>query len=82
MVKTVRERRMIMANRRYITIETAPELFGKTVGCFRGKFYYYPLRVIQMGEDGCYFVVDRNNVAMSVNENERIPYDFIVKEIE
>ena len=69
-----------MANRRYITLETAPELIGKTVDCFKRMGHFYPLRVIQMGEDGLYFVVDRNSVAMPIDENDRIPYDFIVKE--
>ena len=71
-----------MANRRYITLETAPELIGKTVDCFKRRSYYYPLRVIQMGEDGRYFVVDRNSVAMPINENDQIPYDFVVQESE
>lgn len=69
-----------MANRRYITLETASELVGKTVDCFKRLWLYYPLRVIQMGTDGQYFVVDRNSEAMPINENDRIPYDFIVKE--
>ena len=71
-----------MANRRYITLETAPELIGKTVDCFKRMGKFYPLRVIQMGEDGLYFVVDRNSVAMPINENDRIPYDFVVQESE
>lgn len=69
-----------MANRRYITLETAPELVGKTVDCFKRRSHYYPLRVAKMGNDGMYFVVDRNSVAMPIDENDRIPYDFIVKE--
>ena len=69
-----------MANRRYITLETAPELIGKTVDCFKRMGHFYPLRVIQMGEDGLYFVVDRNSVAMPIDENDRIPYDFVVRE--
>ena len=69
-----------MANRRYITLETAPELLGKTVDCFKRMFHYYPLKVIQMGKDGPFFIVDRNDVAMPINENDRIPYDFVIKE--
>lgn len=71
---------MNMPNRRYITLETAPELIGKTVDCFKRMGHFYPLRVIQMGEDGLYFVVDRNSVAMPINENDQIPYDFVVQE--
>lgn len=71
---------MTMPNRRYITLETAPELIGKTVDCFKRMGHFYPLRVIQMGEDGLYFVVDRNSVAMPIDENDRIPYDFVVQE--
>ena len=52
-----------MANRRYITLETAPELIGKTVDCFKRMGHFYPLRVIQMGEDGLYFVVDRGGTS-------------------
>lgn len=69
-----------MPNRRYITLDTAPELIGKTVDCFKRMWHYYPLRVIQMGQDGQYFVVDRNSVAMPIDENDQIPYDFVVKE--
>lgn len=68
-----------MANRRYITLETAPELVGETVDCFKRRSNYYPLRVAQMGKYSQYYVVDRNSVAMPINENDRIPYDFIVK---
>lgn len=71
---------MNMPNRRYITLETAPELIGKTVDCFKRMGHFYPLRVIQMGEDGLYSVVDRNSVAMPINENDQIPYDFVVQE--
>ena len=71
-----------MPNRRYINLDTAQELIWKTVDCFKRRSYYYPLRVIQMGEDGRYFVVDRNSVAMPINENDQIPYDFVVQEIE
>ena len=67
-----------MANRRYITLETAPELLGKTVDCFKRKMHFYPLRVIQI--TGRYYILDRNSVAMPINYNDRIPYDFIVKE--
>ena len=70
-----------MANTKYITLETAPELLGKTVDCFKRLWHYYPLTVIQMGKDGLYFVVDRNSVAMPINANYRIPYDFVVKEV-
>ena len=69
-----------MPNRRYITLETAPELLGKTVDCFNRRLHYYPLRVVQMGRDGQYFIVDMNSVAMPINENDKIPYDFVVKE--
>ncbi|MDY4581626.1 MAG: hypothetical protein SPD81_02055 [Candidatus Faecousia sp.] len=69
-----------MPNRRYITLETAPELLGKMVDCFKRRSHYYPLKVIQMGKDGLYFIVDKNSVAMPINENDRIPYDFVVKE--
>lgn len=70
-----------MANRRYITPETAPDLLGKTVDCFVRNGHYYPLKVVQM-KSGRYFVVDRNSVAMPIGENDQIPYDFIVKEAE
>lgn len=73
-------RRMTVPNRRYITLETAPELIGKTVDCFKGMGHFYPLSIIQMGKYSQYYVVDRNSVAMPINENDRIPYDFIVKE--
>lgn len=68
-----------MANRRYITLETAPELLGKTVDCFVRKAHYYPLKVVQM-KNGRHFIIDRNGVAMPISESEHIPYDFIVKE--
>ena len=69
-----------MANRRYITLETAPELLCKTVDCFKRMWLYYPLKVIQIGKNGKFFILDRNSVAMPINENDRIPYDFIVKD--
>lgn len=69
-----------MPNKKYITLETAPELLGKTVDCFKRMWHYYPLKVIQMGKEGRHFIVDRNSVAMPINENDQIPYDFVVKE--
>lgn len=66
-----------MTHRKYITLETAQELLGKTVDCYKRLFHYYPLRIIQMG--GMYYYVDRNGVAIPINENDRIPYDFIVE---
>lgn len=68
-----------MANRRYITLETAPDLLGKTVDCFVRKGHYYPLKVVQM-KSGRYFIVDINSVAMPISENDHITYDFIVQE--
>lgn len=69
-----------MPSRHYITLETAPELLGKTVDCFKRRWHYYPLKVIQLGKEGDYFIVDRNSVAIPINEDSAIPYDFIVKE--
>lgn len=63
----------------YITLESAPELLGKTVDCYKRRFHYYPIRITQ-SRDGRYFVADRNNVSMPINDNEKIPFDFVVKE--
>lgn len=68
-----------MPNRKQITLETAPELLGKTVDCFKRMWHYYPLTVSK-SKDGRYFIVDRNSVAIPINENDRIPYDFVVNE--
>lgn len=54
-----------MANRRYITLETAPELLGKTVDCFKRMWHYYPLKVIQMRKDGQFFIGCRGSGAVS-----------------
>lgn len=61
----------------YITLETAPELIGKTVDCLKRRFHYYPLKIAK-NRDGRYCVVDRNNVWMPINENDKIPFDFVV----
>lgn len=69
-----------MPNKKYITLENAPELLGKTVDCYKRFLHHYPLKVIQMGKNGLYFIVDRNSVAMPIGQHDKIPYDFIVKE--
>ena len=68
-----------MPDRKYITLETAPELLGARVDCHKRLWHYYPLKVTQM-KSGRYYIVDRNGVAMPISEGDRIPYDFIVKE--
>ena len=68
-----------MKSDQYITLETAPELFGKTVDCHKRLFHYYPLKVSK-SKDGRYCIVDRNDVWMPIREDDRIPYDFVVKE--
>lgn len=69
-----------MPDRKYITLETAPDLLGKTVDCHKRLWHYYPLTVIQGVNTGRFYIVDRNAVAMPISEGDRIPYDFIVKE--
>lgn len=70
---------MTMPNRRYITLETAPELLWKTVDCFKRMWHYYPLKVAK-SKDGRYCVVDRNDVWMPIREDDRILFDFVVGE--
>ena len=70
-----------MKNSRYVTLETAPELIGKTVDCYKRLFHYYPLKIVQI-RDGRYCVVDRINVCMPINDGERIPFDFVIEEDE
>ena len=69
-----------MPEQKYVTIETAPALLGKTVDCFKPAFHHYPLTIIQGVNTGRYFIADRNAVAIPIGEHDRIPYDFIVKE--
>lgn len=60
----------------YITLETAQELLGKTVDCIKRRFHCYPLKIAK-SRDGRYFVVDRNNVWMPINEYDQIPFDYV-----
>ena len=69
-----------MPEQKHITLETAPELIGKTVDCFKRVYHHYPLTVIQGVNTGRYYIVDRNAVAIPIGDHDRIPYDFIVKE--
>lgn len=69
-----------MPSTKYITLETAPDLLGKTVDCFKRRFHYYPLRITKLKNDGRYCVVDRNDVWMPLREDDRIPFDFVVKD--
>lgn len=69
-----------MMNQQYITIENASAFEGKTVDCRNRAGHCYPLTVIRGVNTGRYYIVDRNAVAMPINQNDNIPFDFIVEE--
>lgn len=62
-----------------LTQESAGKYVGKKVYSSRPRFYYYPLRVLLLGNK--YFVADRNHVAYEISsENDSgggIPFDSV-----
>ena len=69
-----------MANRQYITYENAAAMEGKTVDCYKRIGHHYPLTVIRGVNTGRYYIVDRNAVAIPIDQKDNIPFDFIVEE--
>lgn len=63
---------------KYITIDNAPELLGKSVDSVKRMFHYYPLRIGQWSS-GRYYYADRHGVAIPIEKGDKIPYDFIVE---
>ena len=64
----------------YITLENVADFVNKTVDCHKRIGHHYPLRVIKGVNTGRFYIVDRNAVAIPIDQKDEIPYDFIVKE--
>ena len=60
-----------------VTIENIEKFIGRTVDCRRRLFNYYPLSFKKM--NGEYFYVDRYDVMIHFNKEDKIPFDSVVK---
>lgn len=66
----------------YLTQSNAAAYVGRRISCSCHRFHYYPLRVFQ-GQDGIYYVADRNGVAYAVpaekesSHGESIPFEVV-----
>ena len=62
----------------YVDINNVRGFLGKTIDCKRRRSRYYPLTFREIR--GQIYTVDRNHVLVPFDEDERIDYDYIVKE--
>ena len=65
---------------KHITLENAADFVNKTVDCYKRVGHHYPLAVIKGVNSDRYYIVDRNAVAIPIDKNDSIPYDFIVED--
>lgn len=59
-----------------ITIDNVENFIGKTVDRQRKLFHYYPLSFKKVNDE--YFYVDRNDVMIHFNKEDKIPFDSVV----